>query len=290
MNAVLKFMLAVIAASAFVTEAQAMRWYSPSTGRWLSRDPIGEMDGPNIYAILQNDPVNKTDFLGLKWVVTRKGNPRTVAYATSTSDTFQDLANLIRFDYSDYDKWLQPADARPEPCKRYSIPNTIFIDSGNQKVMDQVPWSIISIWMSAANQSKIDWENNGYRVVSDVGVTDNDITTHLGDANIYGYMFIGHGGPGAIINTYSHLGEDMSGLGPDRYTPHGIAFLVLKACYSADLVPVPRAKYRYNSWESNVSTKGRFIGYEGSVNTINDVFLWTSAPGKNNYPYSLGNR
>jgi hypothetical protein len=32
---------------------------------WLSRDPIGEKDGPNIYAYVRNDPVNRIDPLGL---------------------------------------------------------------------------------------------------------------------------------------------------------------------------------------------------------------------------------
>jgi RHS repeat-associated protein len=41
------------------------RWYNPTLGRWLSPDPLGIVDGPNIYAYLNNDPVNKTDPWGL---------------------------------------------------------------------------------------------------------------------------------------------------------------------------------------------------------------------------------
>lgn len=33
--------------------------------RWLSRDPIGERGGPNLYAFLGNDGVNRVDVLGL---------------------------------------------------------------------------------------------------------------------------------------------------------------------------------------------------------------------------------
>lgn len=44
------------------THAQAMRWYSPSTGRWLSRDPIGEQKPQgNLYYFSLNDPINKFD-------------------------------------------------------------------------------------------------------------------------------------------------------------------------------------------------------------------------------------
>ncbi len=41
------------------------RYYSPALGRWLSRDPIEEQGGLNLYAFVNNDPVNKWDVLGL---------------------------------------------------------------------------------------------------------------------------------------------------------------------------------------------------------------------------------
>ncbi len=40
------------------------RYYNPSTGRWLSRDPIGEIGGRNLYGYVSNDPVNRFDPLG----------------------------------------------------------------------------------------------------------------------------------------------------------------------------------------------------------------------------------
>ncbi|MDD4406250.1 MAG: RHS repeat-associated core domain-containing protein [Parabacteroides sp.] len=41
------------------------RYYSPALGRWLSRDPIEERGGLNLYGFVNNDPVNKWDKLGL---------------------------------------------------------------------------------------------------------------------------------------------------------------------------------------------------------------------------------
>lgn len=41
------------------------RYYSPSTGRWLSRDPIEEDGGLNLYGFVGNDPVNRIDAWGL---------------------------------------------------------------------------------------------------------------------------------------------------------------------------------------------------------------------------------
>jgi len=42
-----------------------LRYYNPSTGRWLSRDPIAEKGGPNLYGMVRNSPVNQWDLLGL---------------------------------------------------------------------------------------------------------------------------------------------------------------------------------------------------------------------------------
>ena len=41
------------------------RHYDPRTGRWLSRDPMGEAGGFNLYGYCGNDPVNRHDALGL---------------------------------------------------------------------------------------------------------------------------------------------------------------------------------------------------------------------------------
>ncbi|MDB4673550.1 hypothetical protein OAF27_01935 [Verrucomicrobiales bacterium] len=41
------------------------RYYRADTGRWLSRDPIGERGGVNLYSFVSNDPIGSTDFIGL---------------------------------------------------------------------------------------------------------------------------------------------------------------------------------------------------------------------------------
>ena len=40
------------------------RYYWPKLGRWLSRDPIGELGGVNLYAYIQNTPATAMDPLG----------------------------------------------------------------------------------------------------------------------------------------------------------------------------------------------------------------------------------
>ena len=40
------------------------RYYSPELGRWLSRDPIKEDGGINLYVMVENNSINLTDYLG----------------------------------------------------------------------------------------------------------------------------------------------------------------------------------------------------------------------------------
>ena len=40
------------------------RYYSPQLGRWISRDPIGEEGGENLYIIVSNNVQSFIDFLG----------------------------------------------------------------------------------------------------------------------------------------------------------------------------------------------------------------------------------
>jgi RHS repeat-associated protein len=43
------------------------RYYNPSTGRWMSRDPLEEEGGPNLYASCGSDPIGWIDALGLAY-------------------------------------------------------------------------------------------------------------------------------------------------------------------------------------------------------------------------------
>ena len=43
----------------------AQAFYNPSTGRWLSRDPVGEDGGNNLYGFVKIAPHDEWDWLGL---------------------------------------------------------------------------------------------------------------------------------------------------------------------------------------------------------------------------------
>ncbi|MES2995956.1 MAG: RHS repeat-associated core domain-containing protein [Verrucomicrobiota bacterium] len=46
------------------------RHFDPTTGQWLSREPLGESESLNLYSYCHNDPLNHVDVLGLapKWM------------------------------------------------------------------------------------------------------------------------------------------------------------------------------------------------------------------------------
>ncbi len=70
------------------------RYYSPSLGRWISRDPIDEQGGLNLYGFVNNDPVNKWDKLGFFWGK-KKNNNQTNPYAEHLKNSTQELCKSI---------------------------------------------------------------------------------------------------------------------------------------------------------------------------------------------------
>ncbi len=50
------------------------RLYSPSLGRWLSRDPIGPLGGPNVYTFAGNNPIDRIDPFGMMYIPCPGGN------------------------------------------------------------------------------------------------------------------------------------------------------------------------------------------------------------------------
>jgi hypothetical protein len=46
--------------------SSACGYYNPTTGRWLSRDPITEQGGSALHGFVMNDPIDRIDPLGLE--------------------------------------------------------------------------------------------------------------------------------------------------------------------------------------------------------------------------------
>ena len=97
------------------------RFYHPSLHRWLTRDPIEEEGGANLYSMCGNNTISNCDAIGKKWIVRRKSNKRWAkAKKTSASDSVEDLARSIKLDPRESNKWLRPI--RHKKCT-FEIPN-----------------------------------------------------------------------------------------------------------------------------------------------------------------------
>ena len=91
------------------------RYYDPETGRWPSRDPIGEQGGVNLYGFVGNDPVGSVDLRGAYTLTFRRTvnwpwpggslnhqekqeNRRNFAAAMNNSSVIKRVAELISDD------------------------------------------------------------------------------------------------------------------------------------------------------------------------------------------------
>ena len=57
------------------------RYYAPTLGRWLSRDPIGERGGRNLFLFCANNPLFRMDAQGLTGQITGIGSNGNAIYA-----------------------------------------------------------------------------------------------------------------------------------------------------------------------------------------------------------------
>ena len=260
------------------------RSYRLDLGRWLNRDPIEEIGGENLYLFSANSPSVYYDVYGCSWEIKRDGGLFATARATSSTDTFQDLASKIRLDVADYKLWAHTEDATPDTCKKYSIPNLIVYDNGRRRFIDRIPWNIISVWQRQNAARANTYRTSGFMVQFRTDVSSEQIESSLKTDGLYRYTFTGHGDGERGINSYPDPFDTVDPI--MRYTKYGISGLTLQACGSAaiDEYGDNRTKglVKRNNWECNVATVGFFIGYEGEVNLLNEVFQWTIVRGTNN--------
>ena len=66
------------------------RYYNPENGKWLKRDPIAEKGGYNLYAFVNNNPVNYFDNLGL-WSLENSKN-KNIYKADFDGESLESLA------------------------------------------------------------------------------------------------------------------------------------------------------------------------------------------------------
>jgi RHS repeat-associated protein len=101
------------------------RFYKPSTGTWLSKDPIGEKGGKNIYGFLGNAGINKIDAFGLTGINDPPPTatpPKTTSCGKCGPDVTDAVAATLAeveqefLDDSNFTSTSDPDDARYSAC------------------------------------------------------------------------------------------------------------------------------------------------------------------------------
>jgi RHS repeat-associated protein len=113
------------------------RYYNPTGGRWLSRDPIGEKVGKNLYAFAANDSVNNIDFYGLTGTVTVSVTPY-----MSTSLVWAESGFNADLTWSPPSTWAYP-NCACAPCQRAAWTQYLMngtIDIGDPDPGTSSPW------------------------------------------------------------------------------------------------------------------------------------------------------
>jgi RHS repeat-associated protein len=111
-----------------------LRFYSPNLGRWLSRDPIGEMSGPNLYAYVNNLPIMVLDPLGQ-------------APLECEADTDKDCTiKSRRRRYSERGEAQWDPRTRICTCSMRRMWEIIYAGTCNGKFNPSLGWEICSTW------------------------------------------------------------------------------------------------------------------------------------------------
>lgn len=187
--------------------ASAMAAYNPVMGRFLSRDPVDEkgfqiltgirkdnFEFDPSYVFAHNDAINRWDYLGLEWQITREGGVTATACSDSPDDTIDSLAKKIGLDPNEYKKWLATSDNRRvvkfEPQKTYLIPNSFIIVIGRGG-----DWFLAYARKGAMRLYNALEKQGAYVLYLSVetGATKPDIIKKLSDSTVAGYALLGHG-------------------------------------------------------------------------------------------------
>jgi len=266
------------------------RYYDYNTGRWLSRDPMEEDQGPNIYAYVANNPVIFIDPWGLwKWKGGKRQGSERAKMIAEEGDTTDSAASFTKLDPSETEKWLRdstghwvkPAE-KIRTCLEYDSPNTFVIGVGHGGIAT----TFLATWQNRVTSAL---QKRGFYVAAyrfDTGITVHELETVGRGRDVWGLGLFGHGYK--KIKGWFDWSPDPDfaglngGLAWDKdksqiVTPatirahHKFGLMIAYFCY-ADLQP----------WSGMVSANGKYYGASGSLSVISGprgVGYWGSWDG-----------
>ncbi|UDQ98443.1 RHS repeat-associated core domain-containing protein [Lentisphaerota bacterium WC36G] len=257
------------------------RNYNPQTGKWQTRDPLGELTKEGnfnlLYGFIQNNPISKLDKLGLYWSIKREGKNWAEAKRTDLKkDPISHLALLVRLNYREREKWLKNIDYSDvsendlkTKCK-FKVPNTVSVYTSKPKggfngyLTDSTLSGFGAVTSNALKRGKAA-ETLGFNVVYYKSYDSAYIFKHMWKiSGIWGVIFAGHG----TKNFGFSPGPSKFYIAPPKVDPpYKLAYIAALACYTADGYEYS-AKVKYVYWTDLLSENGYFIGGKGEIYNI----------------------
>jgi len=150
------------------------RHYHPDTGRWLSRDPIGERGGVNLFVFVRNGPISFVDVLGLWTLIFEIGNvPESIIQSQSSmfSTWFKEVTANQSGDYSgnytaedvnvgvtyDWDGWYPLFSPQNQIIQNIGI--SVFLAGSKAPIGSIISFFKDNLWVGTDKKDKERWIN-----------------------------------------------------------------------------------------------------------------------------------
>ena len=227
--------------------------YDLTSGRtlWLSRDPIEEEGGYNLFAFVGNDGVNRIDPLGLKWkkLGPNKDSSRMIWGRECDKDSFEDLAEKVGLLASEHKKWaaavaeaVNGGEDDKKYCQKYSVPN-IWISTNF--LNGPTAWEkLVNLGAIFGKPlSDLGPRLQGKKIVSTTIAAGLPGLINAHRSDIWGMVIYGHGGRSGYLGNYQ--GTDST------YQQYVIG--ALRGDYKISVARLMQCFSLYKGWDSNGS-------------------------------------
>jgi RHS repeat-associated protein len=125
------------------------RYYAPSTGKWLTRDPLGEKGGLNLTQAFSGDPVNGVDAVGLR------------AYGNNYKGEVDRMFDWVEPNYTqdEVDSVYAVLAARDRHLYNPGLNNEVAYRNNNRQLLERilgVPVNMVNNWTFSEPASRME--------------------------------------------------------------------------------------------------------------------------------------
>jgi len=247
------------------------RYYDQYTGRFFTHDPLGYVDGMNLYEYVGSNPVANADPFGLTWYVWRNGWYKALAVVNVDADTIKNLANTIGLEVNEWRKWLTiekdrintthgiihksrlTATTKICSCETFKVPNVVFAHWAG------VLGGFGKMWVRW-KQDRMTLEGKGFMVDHVKDWPAKKFNRYIRDntkaQTLHGILFWGHGFKwfgGGLLTSASKGGDTAYYSYYGQWKPsYKMGLGILFACHS-------------NLGKTHFSSNGIFWGSKGTL-------------------------